>query len=146
MDCFAKHQKLFDRMIALETTNPDRLQNRGGQLLREEQERKKINRDLPAIRQEILDFATVYEERKRKQFLVSGKNIVDVTNAMYEEREERKQLMASNRKLNGTAIQRTPMSAMDSKQSNRKMNGTAIQRTPMSINKSPLKRVNSVTM
>lgn len=133
-------------MIALETTNPDRLQNRGGQLLREEQERKKINRDLPAIRQEILDFATVYEERKRKQFLVSGKNIVDVTNAMYEEREERKQLMASNRKLNGTAIQRTPMSAMDSKQSNRKMNGTAIQRTPMSINKSPLKRVNSVTM
>lgn len=136
--------------MALETTNPDRLQNRGGQLLREEQERKKINRDLPAIRQEIIDLAAAYEERKRKPFLVSGRNIVEATNAMYEQREERKQLMASNRKLNSTAIQRTPMSVKDNKKqaviSNRKMNGTALQRTPMSINKSQMKRVNSVTM
>ncbi len=143
MESFAKHQKLFERMIALETTNPDRLQNRGGQLLREEQERKKINRDLPAIRQEILDFAAAYEQRKHKPFMVSGRNIVEATNGLYEEREERKQLMASNRKLNGTAVQRTPMSV---KGSNRKMNGTTAQRTPISVNKSQLKRTGSVTM
>lgn len=136
-------------MLALETTNPDRLQNRGGQLLREEQERKRINRDLPAIRQEILDLAAAYEERRRRPFIVSGRNIVDATNALYEEREERKQLMASNRKLNATAIQRTPMSVKDGKQlpvSNRKMNGTAVHRTPMSMNKSQMKRAGSATM
>lgn len=143
MECYAKHEKLFERMLALETTNPDRLQNRGGQLLKEEQERKRINRDLPAIRQEIIDLAAAYEARRRKPFLVSGRNIVEATNALYEEREERKQLMASNRKLNGTAIQRTPMSV---KGSNRKMNGTTAQRTPLSVKQPPLKRVGSVTL
>lgn len=112
-------------MVALETAeNPDRLKNRGGQLLKEELERKKINRDLPTIRQEILDFAAAYEKNENKCFLVHGKSIADVVNSLYEEREERKQLMASNRKLNGTAI----------------------ARTPISVNKSTLKRVASVTM
>lgn len=129
-------------MVALETTNPDRLQNRGGQLLREEQERKKINRELPVIRQEILEMAAAYEQRKHKPFLVCGRNIADATNGLYEEREERKQLLASNRKLNGT-VQRTPMSV---KGSNRKMNGTTTQRTPISVNKSQMKRTASVTM
>lgn len=129
-------------MIALETTNPDRLQNRGGQLLREEQERKRINRDLPVIRQEVTDLAQSYADGKGKPFLVNGHDIIDVINAMYEQRDERKQLMASNRKLNGT-VQRTPMSV---KASGRKMNGTTTQRTPMSVNQSQLKRVGSVTM
>lgn len=112
-------------MVALETAeNPDRLKNRGGQLLKEETERKKIARDLPTIRQEILDFAAAYEQQKNKVFFVNGRNIVDAINSLYEEREERKQLMASNRKLNGTAI----------------------ARTPISVNKSTLKRVASVTM
>lgn len=127
-------------MLALETTNPDRLQNRGGQLLREEQERKKINRELPVIKQEIRDLADAYEQRKNKPFLVCGRNIIDVINSMYEEREERKQLLASNRKLNGT-VQRTPMSIKGSK-----MNGTTAQRTPISVNKSQMKRTASVTM
>lgn len=130
-------------MIALETTNPDRLQNRGGKLLLEEQERKKINRELPTIRQEILDLAAAYEQRKNKPFLVCGRNIVDVTNGLYEEREERKHQMASNRKLNGTTAQRTPMSV---KGSNRKMNGTTAHRTPISVNQSQMKRTASVTM
>ncbi|KAG4068667.1 hypothetical protein HA402_002358 [Bradysia odoriphaga] len=142
LESFAKHKKLFERMIALETTNPDRLQNRGGQLLREEQERKKINRELPAIKQEILDLAAAYEQRKNRPFLVCGRNIVDATNGLYEEREERKQMLASNRKLNAT-VQRTPMSV---KGSNRKMNGTTAQRTPISVNKSQLKRTGSVTI
>lgn len=131
-------------MLALESTNPDRLQNRGGQLLREEQERKKINRDLPLIRQEIIDYAEEYAARNNgKPFLVYGQSIVDATNALYEQREERKQMIASNRKLNGTTIQRTPMSV---KASGRKMNGTTTQRTPMSVNQTHLKRIGSSTM
>lgn len=112
-------------MVALENSeNPDRLKNRGCQLLKEEQERKRINRDLPTIRQEIIDFATAYEEQHNKHFLIFGRNIAEAVNSLYEERDERKQQMASNRKLNGTAI----------------------ARTPMSVNKSSMKRVASVTM
>ncbi|KAJ6637474.1 Protein regulator of cytokinesis 1 [Pseudolycoriella hygida] len=147
-ECFDKHQKLFERMQALETTNPDRLQNRGGQLLKEEQERKKISKNLPAIREEITNLATVYEKRNHRPFLVNGSNIVDVINDMYKIREERKQTIASNRKLNATAVQRTPMSVKDKKQlpvGSRNANVAAV-RTPTMANKSQLKRMASATL
>ena len=50
-----KWQELFQRMLELETRARDvnRYSNRGGKLLQEEKERKKIQRQLPKIEDEL---------------------------------------------------------------------------------------------
>lgn len=67
---------------------PDRFKNRGGQLLREEKERKKIASQLPKIEQELLDYVLKYESNTGKKFLINGQHISDMINHEWEAHKE----------------------------------------------------------
>ncbi|CAG0879847.1 unnamed protein product [Darwinula stevensoni] len=59
-----KRRKLFNRMLELDQLegDPERFKNRGGQLLREEHERNRINKELPKLENEILQLCEEWEE------------------------------------------------------------------------------------
>lgn len=77
---FADRNILWDRMQALEAraTEPGRYNNRGGQLLKEEKERKTIASKLPKVEQQIEELVQQYQEREHIPFLVYGENIIDL--------------------------------------------------------------------
>ncbi|KAL7742545.1 hypothetical protein ACLKA6_016766 [Drosophila palustris] len=78
-ELFASRAEIWARMEALEAkaNEPNRFNNRGGQLLKEERERKAIGCKLPKIEQQITELVQAYEERTRSPFLVHGENILE---------------------------------------------------------------------
>ncbi|KAI4477350.1 hypothetical protein M0804_012736 [Polistes exclamans] len=69
-----EREKLWTKMKELEhrANNPDRLNNRGGQLLAEEKERKVIQRKLPKIESQLHNLVEEYETRHGETFYVNG--------------------------------------------------------------------------
>ncbi|KAL9885052.1 protein regulator of cytokinesis 1-like [Glossina fuscipes fuscipes] len=100
-ELYADRNILWDRMQALEAkaSEPGRYNNRGGQLLKEEKERKTIATKLPKIEQQIQQFVQMYEEREHAPFLVYGENIVDVMNYQWEQKRLKKEKLSSARKI-----------------------------------------------
>lgn len=110
-------------MIALEAkqNEPNRYNNRGGQLLREERERKQLNLKLPEIEAEIKMLVDEYHDRTNRDFLINGECIIDVMERDRENLRNAKEQLKSARKVNGTSATkqwtavpttpRTPMSA-----------------------------------
>ncbi|KAL9881073.1 protein regulator of cytokinesis 1-like [Glossina fuscipes fuscipes] len=98
-ELYADRNILWDRMQALEAkaSEPGRYNNRGGQLLKEEKERKTIATKLPKIEQQIQQFVQMYEEREHAPFLVYGENIVDVMNYQWEQKRLKKEKLSSAR-------------------------------------------------
>ncbi|KAH8387925.1 hypothetical protein KR093_010342, partial [Drosophila rubida] len=78
-ELFASRGEIWARMEALEAkaNEPNRFNNRGGQLLKEERERKAIGSKLPKIEQQITELVQAYELRTRSPFLVYGENILE---------------------------------------------------------------------
>ncbi|KAL9916900.1 protein regulator of cytokinesis 1-like [Glossina fuscipes fuscipes] len=99
-ELFADRNILWCRMQALEArvSDPGRLSNRGGQLLKEEKERKTIANKLPKVEQQIRDLVSVYEKRENSHFFVYGKNIIDVMSSQWEEKRLEKEKLLSARK------------------------------------------------
>lgn len=99
-ELFADRNILWCRMQALEArvSEPGRLNNRGGQLLKEEKERKTIATKLPKVEQQIRDLVSVYEERENSHFFVYGKNIIDVMASQWEKKRLEKEKLSSARK------------------------------------------------
>uniref|UniRef100_A0A1A9VD19 Protein regulator of cytokinesis 1 n=1 Tax=Glossina austeni TaxID=7395 RepID=A0A1A9VD19_GLOAU len=99
-ELFADRNILWYRMQALEArvSEPGRFNNRGGQLLKEEKERKTIATKLPKVEQQIRDLVSVYEERENSHFFVYGKNIIDVMASQWEKKRLEKQILSSARK------------------------------------------------
>uniref|UniRef100_A0A1A9VSD7 Protein regulator of cytokinesis 1 prc1 n=1 Tax=Glossina austeni TaxID=7395 RepID=A0A1A9VSD7_GLOAU len=100
-ELYADRNILWDRMQALEAkaSEPGRYNNRGGQLLKEEKERKTIATKLPKIEQQIQQLVQVYEEREHVPFLVYGENIVEVMNYQWEQKRLKKEKLSSARKI-----------------------------------------------
>uniref|UniRef100_A0A1A9ZCE6 Protein regulator of cytokinesis 1 n=1 Tax=Glossina pallidipes TaxID=7398 RepID=A0A1A9ZCE6_GLOPL len=100
-ELYADRNILWDRMQALEakSSEPGRYNNRGGQLLKEEKERKTIATKLPKIEQQIQQLVQVYEEREHAPFLVYGENIIDVMNYQWEQKRLKKEKLSSARKI-----------------------------------------------
>lgn len=125
-------------MLALEAkeSEPGRFNNRGGQLLLEEKERKTISSKLPKLRAEITRMAQAYETEKRRKFLIHGRDLEEVINEVYENRREVKVQQKSARKAGGATVPLTPG------------HRNAV-RTPMSMSKigqtSAMKRIASNT-
>lgn len=67
-------------MIALEAkqNEPGRYNNRGGQLLREEKERKQLNQKLPEIEKEIRKMLDTFEQNNHRPFLINGERVSDI--------------------------------------------------------------------
>ncbi|XP_075158563.1 protein regulator of cytokinesis 1-like [Haematobia irritans] len=99
-DLFADRNILWDRMCALEAkaSEPGRYNNRGGQLLKEEKERKTIATKLPKIEQQISDLVREFEEREHAPFLVYGENITTYMANQWERKRKAKEQIQSARK------------------------------------------------
>ncbi|EDV92170.1 protein regulator of cytokinesis 1 [Drosophila grimshawi] len=78
-ELFSSRAEIWARMEALEakTNDPNRYNNRGGQLLKEERERKAISSKLPKIEQQITELVKAYELRTQTPFLVHGEDILE---------------------------------------------------------------------
>lgn len=72
-----KRQKLWEKLTELEQRGQDtnRYNNRGGKLLQEEKERKKIAAQLPKVEDEILSLAIEYTRTTGKLFKALGEDV-----------------------------------------------------------------------
>lgn len=133
---FAERSAWWEKMIALEAkqNEPGRFNNRGGQLLREEKERKQLNSKLPEIEAEIKMLADEYRDRTNKDFFINGENIIDIMERDRENMRHTKEQLKSARK--GTAASATKLWSTVS----------TTPRTPMSVRgQTTLKRMPSST-
>lgn len=118
-DLYANRNILWERMSALEakSSDPGRYNNRGGQLLKEEKERKIIATKLPKIEQEITELVEEYQLKEHRPFLVYGDNILDIMADQWEQKRmdkekvqiARKNALTTSTVKTNTTI-RTPMS------------------------------------
>ncbi|XP_068155647.1 protein regulator of cytokinesis 1-like [Drosophila tropicalis] len=113
-ELFESRGTLWARMEALEAkaNEPGRFNNRGGQLLKEERERKAITSKLPKIEQEITELVQEYQERENAPFLVFGKNILERIAEDWETKKKNRPVYAGKMLPPPTPTQapRTPMS------------------------------------
>ena len=65
--------------------DPNRFDNRGGKLLKEEKIRKKIARDLPKMEESVFKEIEVWEKETEKIFTVYGHKFSDYINQQKEE-------------------------------------------------------------
>lgn len=128
---FNDYKILVERLIALDAkeNEPGRLNNRGGQLLKEEKERNAINSKLPKIDSEICAMAKQFEEENKRKFLVWGEDILLVIENFYTARKTMKKEHVSARKATtAMSAQKTPLAA----KLNRPQAQTSIKRVPSS--------------
>lgn len=105
-------------MIALEAkqNEPNRYNNRGGQLLREERERKQILLKVPEIKKEIRKMLDEYEHAYRRPFLINGECVRDIMARDWDNMNSAKEQLKSARKANiATPSHRTPKTPMSIK-------------------------------
>ncbi|XP_035895754.1 protein regulator of cytokinesis 1-like [Anopheles stephensi] len=110
-----QRQEMWDRMLALEnkSNDPTRYNNRGGKLLDEEKERRRISCQLPKIEAKLLEACKQYEEENGRQFTVHGTAVQDLIEQQWKQREESKhQISSARKKANGllgiSSVGRTP--------------------------------------
>ncbi|XP_046989178.1 protein regulator of cytokinesis 1-like isoform X2 [Schistocerca americana] len=95
-----KRQKLWEKMIALESKANDRdrlFNNRGGQLLREEKERKVIQKELPKIEEEISHLVKSYEETNHEPFLFYDQKLSSLIEDQWNKHQEEKKIARKTR-------------------------------------------------
>ncbi|XP_034832792.1 protein regulator of cytokinesis 1-like [Maniola hyperantus] len=93
-------KELWLKMTELEAraSEKGRYQNRGGQLLQEEKERKTIANKLPKIEQQIRDLVLKYEDKTETVFTVDGKPLLQLIQDEWETRKAERQNKLSARK------------------------------------------------
>lgn len=84
-----KHKSLWMKMLELDdkATGPNRYNNRGGQLLKEEKERNKLSKQIPKIETDLVELGILYEERTGSPFLTFGETIENYINNLHADRE-----------------------------------------------------------
>lgn len=92
----------WEKMVALEAkqNEPNRYNNRGGQLLREEKERKQLNQKLPEIEKEIRKMLEQFELKYKREFLINGESVSDVMEKDWDNMHVAKEQLKSARKAN----------------------------------------------
>ncbi|CAL1270974.1 unnamed protein product [Larinioides sclopetarius] len=88
-----KRQQLWNKLVEFENkaNDPNRFKNRGGNLLREERERKMLRKNLPRLENEIFHEIDMYEAKNKTVFLYCGEDFrIYVTN-QWAEREGQKE-------------------------------------------------------
>ncbi|XP_040198409.1 protein regulator of cytokinesis 1 isoform X2 [Rana temporaria] len=86
-------------------TDPNRYNNRGGNLLKEEKQRAKIQKMLPKLEEELKFRIEAWEEEQQQEFFVNGKKFMDYVAEQWnqlqleKEREKQERLMKKSRQL-----------------------------------------------
>ncbi|EDW25801.1 GL14295 [Drosophila persimilis] len=95
-DLYESREELWSRMQALEAKaiEPNRFNNRGAQLLKEEKERKAITSKLPKTEQQITELVHAYEVKSHGPFLVYGEDILELMAGEWENYRQAKQSSA----------------------------------------------------
>lgn len=96
-----ERNELWSKMLELENraNDPNRLHNRGGQLLREEKERNTISKALPKIEKELKERLLAYEQENLSPFLVDGENLLELIEQQNEERFGMKEFQKLQKKV-----------------------------------------------
>ena len=78
-ETFEKRCKMWQEKneMDMRQADPNRYNNRGGKLLEEEKQRKRIEIQLPQVEQKLLDMVKVYEEKFKRSFTVFGEPLQD---------------------------------------------------------------------
>lgn len=123
-DLLEERENLWRKMKELErrANNPDRLNNRGGQLLAEEKERKVIQRKLPKIEAQLRNLVEEYETRHRESFYVNGVSLEEFLAESWANRDIEKESKKNARKeakdkcaKKTSGTKRTPMASTSSR-------------------------------
>ncbi|XP_035788517.1 protein regulator of cytokinesis 1-like [Anopheles albimanus] len=96
----AERQEMWDRMLALESksSDPSRYNNRGGKLLEEEKERRRIGTKLPKVEQKLREACFEYESKNGRPFMIYGRSLQETMQEQWQRREDTKQQISSARK------------------------------------------------
>ncbi|KAF8774451.1 Protein regulator of cytokinesis 1 like protein [Argiope bruennichi] len=88
-----KRKELWELMIVFENkaADPNRFKNRKGNLLQEEKERKRLQKELPALENSIFQDIEVYEREKGSPFLYYGEDYRQVVTKQWVERINQKE-------------------------------------------------------
>lgn len=138
-----KWQQLFHRMLELEAKASDvnRYANRGGNLLQEEKERKRIFKQLPKIEQELFDDIDKWEaENSAKKFLVEGTEFRDYVHSQWKAfglRKENEKLQRHERKRQETESEMAYGSTPKTPTKRRFIGTSTILKTPTDNSKKP---------
>ncbi|XP_056642783.1 protein regulator of cytokinesis 1-like isoform X1 [Diorhabda sublineata] len=110
-----KHRRLWDKLTELEinSINPDRFNNRGGKLLKEEKERNLLFKQVSKIETNLINLAETYERKYKVPFLTYGRTIKEYIDDRHANKENAKLMFKSAMKLqkgtsmNMPSVQRT---------------------------------------
>lgn len=107
---FAERNDWWEKKIALDAkeNEPNRYNNRGGQLLREEKERRQLKVKLPMIEAEIEKLVEEYRARTGREFLINGEEIIELMNRDWENIRNTKEQLKSARKGNAPGSSQKP--------------------------------------
>lgn len=124
LDKFQKWRLMWKELIDLEVkaNDPNRFNNRGGQLLAEERKRKALQKGLPKVEKELIDLNAKYSAKDGDKFKIFGTNLDEfiagcwdeLNQAKEEEKRERQRAKMTPKKMVGkgpqapVAIKRTP--------------------------------------
>lgn len=115
-ELFQERNEWFEKKKALDAKQNDRnrYNNRGGQLLKEEKERKLMDMKIPKIENEIKILVQEYQQQNQQDFLINGESIIELMDKDWENYRGTKELQKSARKAIATPIRggvpKTPMS------------------------------------
>eukprot|EP00079_Xenopus_tropicalis_P033682 XP_017947453.1 PREDICTED: protein regulator of cytokinesis 1 isoform X4 [Xenopus tropicalis] len=114
---YESHKEMFDGVQKWEenwrlflefdkkATDPNRFTNRGGNLLKEEKQRAKLQKMLPKLEEELKTSIIAWEQEQEQEFFVNEKKFMDYVAEQWEtfhqdkEREKQERLMKKNRQL-----------------------------------------------
>ncbi|VVC45498.1 Hypothetical protein CINCED_3A022767 [Cinara cedri] len=114
-----EREDLWQKMIVMKehANDPARLwQNRGGQLLKEEKERKTIQKELPRVEKELKHLLQTYEQREGKPFLFNDNRLLDIIDNQWNEmRNNKKPIQQTKSKILIGVRPQTPQTVTRSK-------------------------------
>ncbi|CRK88377.1 CLUMA_CG002154, isoform A [Clunio marinus] len=127
-----ERQELWEQMEMLQNkeADPKRYNNRGGQLLKEEKERKMLAMKLPKIETKLIEMVEKFEEQHGRPFTVYGKRVQDIIEQDYETKRQEK-LTKSGKKIQATPAKTPYRSNMTTVRTPLTIEQTIINRTAM---------------
>ncbi|XP_031632190.1 protein regulator of cytokinesis 1-like isoform X2 [Contarinia nasturtii] len=103
-ELFIARNQWWEKKKALEAkqNEPNRYNNRGGQLLKEEKERKQTDIEIPKIEKRIKALAEEYRRQNNRDFLINGSCVIQLMEQDWETYRDSKELQKSARKAVAT--------------------------------------------
>ncbi|XP_065201261.1 protein regulator of cytokinesis 1-like isoform X2 [Planococcus citri] len=103
--------ELWNKMLLLEnqSNNIERLNNRGGQLLKEERERKQIQKELPKVEAKLEKLVKKFEVTHNKPFLYNGMPLMVMISEYWDNRRMEKENEKEVRKVQNATSKVTPL-------------------------------------